>query len=370
MNHALRLIYALEPNVVLILADDLGYSDLRLLRRRDRDAESRFAGEERPALHAVLQHGPLLAHARRFAHRLLRPADPSRCAAGPRRRRARRASIHGRGCLPTFLKPAGYRSYHSGKWHIDGKVLDGGFDRSLDMKNQGNFFTAGQLHRRRAGEPPPMKKATTPRSPRPTTRSTACKITRRITPRSRSSITSPSSRRTFPLHALPEDIAKYRDKYLGLGSDARGPFCPPKADGPHEDELSALERERRPAVRLSRCDRKTRPRRGESPAAVERASPTSSAASRRRRWPFTPRWSTAWIRRSAASSRSSKRWALLRTRSSVFASDNGASAEIMVRNGGHDPRRASRQRRHLSLPRPRFLQRLQHAASSPQNLGA
>jgi arylsulfatase A-like enzyme len=29
--------------------------------------------------------------------------------------------------LPDFLKPAGYRSYHSGKWHIDGKVLDGWF---------------------------------------------------------------------------------------------------------------------------------------------------------------------------------------------------------------------------------------------------
>jgi hypothetical protein len=43
---------------------------------------------------------------------------------------------------PDFLKPAGYRCYHSGKWHIDGKVLDGGFDRSLNMRNQGNYFSA------------------------------------------------------------------------------------------------------------------------------------------------------------------------------------------------------------------------------------
>ena len=33
--------------------------------------------------------------------------------------------------LAERLKPAGYRTYHSGKWHIDGKVLDAGFDRSL-----------------------------------------------------------------------------------------------------------------------------------------------------------------------------------------------------------------------------------------------
>jgi hypothetical protein len=36
---------------------------------------------------------------------------------------------------------AGYRSYHSGKWHIDGKVLASGFVRSLDMRIQGNFFS-------------------------------------------------------------------------------------------------------------------------------------------------------------------------------------------------------------------------------------
>ena len=43
--------------------------------------------------------------------------------------------------LPDFLKTAGYRSYHSGKWHIDGKVLEAGVDRSLNVQNQGNFFT-------------------------------------------------------------------------------------------------------------------------------------------------------------------------------------------------------------------------------------
>ena len=43
--------------------------------------------------------------------------------------------------LPDFLRPAGYRNYHSGKWHIDGPVLAAGFDRSRRVNNQGNFFT-------------------------------------------------------------------------------------------------------------------------------------------------------------------------------------------------------------------------------------
>ncbi|HCN28789.1 MAG TPA: arylsulfatase, partial [Verrucomicrobiales bacterium] len=48
--------------------------------------------------------------------------------------------------LPDYLRPAGYRCYHSGKWHIDGPVLEGGFHRSLDIRNQGDFFsTAGNF---------------------------------------------------------------------------------------------------------------------------------------------------------------------------------------------------------------------------------
>ena len=43
--------------------------------------------------------------------------------------------------LPELLAPAGYRSYHSGKWHVDGEPLRQGFDRSLQIEGgQNDYF--------------------------------------------------------------------------------------------------------------------------------------------------------------------------------------------------------------------------------------
>jgi arylsulfatase A-like enzyme len=50
-----------------------------------------------------------------------------------------------------------------------------------------------------------------------------------------------------------------------------------------------------------------------------------------------PPWWTAWIRKSAASLAQLKAMKAYDNTLIFFASDNGASAEIMVRNGGHNP---------------------------------
>ena len=45
-----------------------------------------------------------------------------------------------------YLKQDGYQNYHSGKWHIDGKVLENGFTESWRVNNQGEFlFSKGNL---------------------------------------------------------------------------------------------------------------------------------------------------------------------------------------------------------------------------------
>jgi len=42
--------------------------------------------------------------------------------------------------LPEMLKPYGYRTYHSGKWHVDGKPLENGFDHSYSLDDHDRHF--------------------------------------------------------------------------------------------------------------------------------------------------------------------------------------------------------------------------------------
>ena len=44
--------------------------------------------------------------------------------------------------MPAYLKPQGYHSYHSGKWHIDGTAQESGFEHSFDATGINGFFDA------------------------------------------------------------------------------------------------------------------------------------------------------------------------------------------------------------------------------------
>ena len=39
-----------------------------------------------------------------------------------------------------MLKPLGYRTYHSGKWHVDGLPLKNGFDHSYRLEDHNHNF--------------------------------------------------------------------------------------------------------------------------------------------------------------------------------------------------------------------------------------
>src|SRR5437773_4584932 len=117
-----------RPNVLLIVADDMGFSDAGC-----------YGGEiATPNLDSLAKNGLRFTQFYNTAR-----CWPSRAAilTGYYAQEVRRDTVPGiksgsqgvrppwAKLLPEMLKPLGYRSYHSGKWHVDGKPLENGFDQ-------------------------------------------------------------------------------------------------------------------------------------------------------------------------------------------------------------------------------------------------
>lgn len=326
-----------KPNILFILADDMGYSDVGC-----------YGGEiETPNLDALASNGLRFTQFYNttrcwpsrgalltgyYAQQINRDALPS-VAGGNRGVRPQWARL-----LPDFLRPAGYRCYHSGKWHVDGKVLDGGFDRSLNMNNQGNYFTAaGNLI-----DDKPMSPATDERGYYATV-ATADHAIECLKDHAQNYPDRPFFQYVafiaphFPLHALPEDIARYRDKYLtGWDVMREARFRRQQEMGIVNTSLSALERNVGPPYHFPEALKKL------GPCEVNRPLPWSELADEQRRFQATKMAIHAAmvdrmdreIGRIIAQLKAMKAF---ENTLIFFASDNGASAEIMVRDGGHDP---------------------------------
>jgi len=120
--------------------------------------------------------------------------------------------------VPQHLKPLGYRCYHSGKWHLMGApkvIADGHFDRSYVIHDHDRFFYP-EKHELNDAPQPPVK----PGSGFYLTTHIADRALQCLARHQREcaddpfllylAFTSPH----FPLHALEEDIERYRDAYL------------------------------------------------------------------------------------------------------------------------------------------------------------
>jgi arylsulfatase A-like enzyme len=124
---------AQKTNILLIMADDMGYSDAEC-----------YGGEVRtPNLSRLATQG-----IRFTQHYSTGRCWPSRACilTGYYAQQIRRDSLPGikRGTrppwaplLPQRLRPLGYHAYHSGKWHIDGTPQAGGFERSWGGEKSG-----------------------------------------------------------------------------------------------------------------------------------------------------------------------------------------------------------------------------------------
>ena len=326
-----------RPNVVLILADDMGFSDLGCY------------GSEiaTPNLDQLARNGLRFTQFYNTAR-----CWPTRAAlmTGYYAQQVRRDGIPGLGgggrgvrqqwarLLPDFLTPHGYRCYHSGKWHIDGKILPAGFDRSLNMRNQGNFFSS----RGNFIDDMPVK----PADEKPgyyATTATADHAIDCLREHAAEYADRPFFHYIafiaphFPLHALPEDIAKYRDRYLAGWDVMREERCARQVKlGIHDTVLSKLEPTVGPPYHFPDSLEKL------GPGEVNRPFPWSELTDEQRRFQATKMAIHAAMidRMDQEIGRVIKQLRTMKAFKNtliLFASDNGASAEIMVRNGGHDP---------------------------------
>ena len=329
------------PNVMIIVADDLGFSDLGC-----------HGGEiATPNLDGLAANGARFAQFYNTAR-----CWPSRAAilTGYYPQQIRRDTVPGmksggRGkrpawaqLLPKLLQPAGYRSYHSGKWHLDGMPLGEGFHRSYYLKDQGRFFNP-RVHyeddkRLPAVEPGADYYGTTAIADH----TIACLQEHAEQFADRPffhylAFTAPH----FPLHALPEDIERYGRRYeVGWEVIRERRWQRILEDGwLGTARLSPVERDLGPPYHFPKALEIL------GPGEVNRPVPWGSLDATQRRFQAVKMSLHAAmvdgmdreIGRVIDQLRSMK---ALENTLIMFLSDNGASAEIMVRDDGHDPQAA------------------------------
>ena len=125
-----------KPNFMIILADDMGFSDARC-----------YGGDiDTPNFDRMAASGLRFTQAYSTAR-----CGPSRgCLLSGQYAQQTASDVMTPGkipdytrFLPEYLKPLGYRSYHTGKWHMKHVTGEGGvgFDHSYTMMDELRFFT-------------------------------------------------------------------------------------------------------------------------------------------------------------------------------------------------------------------------------------
>jgi arylsulfatase len=326
-----------RPNVLIILADDLGFSDLGCYGGEietphlDRLAENglRFTQFYNTARCWPTRAALLTGY---YAQQVRRDTVPG-IASGGRGRRPEWARL-----LPEMLKSAGYRSYHSGKWHIDGMPVANGFDHSYYLRDQGRFFNP-RVHHEDDQKLPPVELG----SGYYATTAIADHAIRCLNEHAMEHADTPFfhylafTAPHFPLHALAEDIARYRERYRRGWDAVRADRWRRIQDmGIVTTDLSAVERAVGPPYHFPEALKTL------GPNEVNRPLPWSDLTAGQREFQATKMAIHAAMidrmdREIGRVLDQLQKMDSLDNTLILFLSDNGASAEIMVRDDGHDP---------------------------------
>ena len=326
-----------QPNILLILADDLGYSDAAC-----------YGGDiATPHLDALAANGLRFTQFYNTAR-----CWPSRAAilTGYYAQAVRRDAMQGvpggaKGArpawaklLPEMLKPLGYRSYLSGKWHVDGKPTENGFDHSYVLEDHNRNFAPRNHLEDDQPLPPVALGSGYYTSTAYADHAIKClkEHAEKFADRpffSYLAFTVPH----FPLQAPPEDIARYKDKYLkGWEVMREERFARQKKAGLVNTTLSAIERDLGPPYAFPAEIAKL------GPGEVNRPLPWTELTTEQREFQATKMAIHAAMvdRMDQEIGRvlaQVKTMGAMENTLVLFLSDNGASAEIMVRGDGNAP---------------------------------
>lgn len=325
-----------RPNVLIILADDMGFSDAGC-----------YGGEIlTPNLDALARNGlrftqfyntsrcwPSRASILTgyYAQQVRRDTVPG-IASGAQGIRPAWAKL-----LPEKLQPLGYRTYHSGKWHIDGKPLENGFHHSYSLNDHDRHFTPRKLTN--DDQPLPAIETNTGYYSSTAIADHTMKCLKEHAERYSKqpffvflAFTAPH----FPLQAPAEDIARYRKTYLAgwdiLREQRWKRLHELKISG---TPLSAVERDVGPPYSFPDALKKL------GPNEIDRPRPWNELTVQQQDFQANKMAIHAAMvdrmdREIGRVLGQLKVMGAFENTLIMFLSDNGASAEIMVRGDGHD----------------------------------
>ena len=318
-----------KPNIIVVMVDDMGYSDLGCFG----------SAIETPAIDALASQGVTFSNfyntARCWSTRAslmtgLYPHQANKAMSfGPT------APFGYQGDIPRetkflseLLKTSGYSTYHVGKWHLNNRSIDvdqswplgRGFDYSYCVVSQNNFFAPWKMRDEHQLIIRPKNREHWPRDYYMTTaigeRSREYVDTHlRNTPQKPFFLYVAHTAPHFPLHAPPEATNKYLGKYMHGWDEER------------ERRHITLQQEGIVVTKL--------PSRDEESDAWDSLSVAEQVE-----WDSRMAVHSAMI--DIVDQEVGRLVSLLKKRGIyddtviIFLSDNGASAEVLVRGDGHD----------------------------------
>lgn len=331
---------AASPNILIILADDLGYSDLGCYGGEietpnlDRLAANglRFTQFYNTARCWPTRAGILTGY---YAQQVRRDTIPGVAGTGGSGTRPGWAKL-----LPELLRPRGYRTYHSGKWHVDGNPLQNGFDHSYRLDDQDRFFSP----RWHAEDDQPLPEVK-PDSGYYATIAIADHAIKCLRDHAREHIEKPFfhylcfTSPHFPLQALPQDIARYRQRYRAGWDELRAQrYARQRQIGLVDCDLAIREEKTAPRWNLPESVLQERIGSGE----IGRAVAWTELTDQQRLFQAEKMAIHAAMidRMDQEIGRVIEQLVAMKSLDNTlifFLSDNGASAEQIIRGDGHDP---------------------------------